>query len=291
MNSYRNMNRQDLDAAYDNSRAVADSARLVEDWQTRSAECRARYPAHLDLAYGKGVGQRIDYFSAGRGGPVLVFIHGGYWQMRAREDFSFVAEGALAHGIDVAMIGYTLAPEASVDQIVGEIRSAIGWLANALVDRADGIGGDPSRIVVSGWSAGGHLATMALNEAAVTAGLAISGIFDLEPIRRCYLNDKLRLTEAMAKANSPILFAHRDDKALIVACGGDELPELQRQSLDYANARRAAGGAVDVLVLDGRHHFSVLESLANPDGQLLQAARTLCMANQVDRRAGRSRPD
>ena len=140
------------------------------------------------MRFGPRERQRIDFFRAGSpGAPLLVFIHGGYWQMRRKETFRFLAAGALHHGISVALPGYTLAPEQNLAGIVTEIRDALRWLR----EHADSLGFDRSRIVVAGWSAGGHLAAMAADEPGVTGVLAISGIFDLEPIRLCYLNDKL----------------------------------------------------------------------------------------------------
>src|ERR1019366_3020568 len=134
-------------------------------------------------------------------GPTLLFIHGGYWQHRAKEVFSIFAEGPMAHGINVALIGYTLAPDATLDQIVAEIHAGIDFLCRQLPALGAAAGG----IVVSGWSAGGHLASMALSNPNVRAGMAISGIYDLEPIRHSYLNEKLRLDEAMSRRNSPVM--------------------------------------------------------------------------------------
>ena len=153
----------------------------------------------MDLRYGKDERNRIDYFAARRDGPVLMFIHGGYWQNRAKELFAFVAEGPLAWGINVALIGYTLAPQKRLDGIVAEIHAAAGWLAQSIPM----LGGDPKQLFASGWSAGGHLTAMAMSHPAVRGGLAISGIYDLEPMRLSYINDKLRLDEAEARRNSP----------------------------------------------------------------------------------------
>src|SRR6185312_5332901 len=104
-----------LDAGYNNTTAVADSARYIAEWERRSAELAARYPQHLDVRYGPRERNRIDFFPAARtNAPVLVFIHGGYWQMRAKELFRFLAAGPLAHDIAVAFIAYTLAPDATL---------------------------------------------------------------------------------------------------------------------------------------------------------------------------------
>ena len=157
--------------------------------------------------------------------------------MRAKETFSFLAAGPLAHGIHVALPGYTLAPAITLDGIVAEVRAAIRWIAQHAAD----FGGDPARIIVSGWSAGGHLTAMMMDEPAVKAGLAISGIFDLEPIRLNYLNAKLGLDAGAVQRLSPLLNLPAQSAPLMLACGTGELPELQRQSENYAASRAQAG--------------------------------------------------
>ena len=263
MTLYRGMDRAALDAAYNNGAAVADSPKIVADWEARSAKLRAAHPDGMDLRYGSDERNRIDYFAARRDGPVLAFIHGGYWQNRAKELFAFVAEGPLAWGINVALVGYTLAPQKRLDGIVAEIHSALDWLHASI----GMLGGNPARLLVSGWSAGGHLTAMAMSHPAVKAGLAISGIYDLEPMRLSYINDKLGLDEAEARRNSPGPSAKR----LLVAYGADELPELCRQSAEYAKTLSNSR----LLAVPQRNHFTILEELASPHGALTALARTL----------------
>jgi hypothetical protein len=109
----------------------------------------------------------------------------------------------------------------------------------------------------------------------VKGGLAISGIYDLEPIRLCYLNAKLRLHADEARRLSPLLHLPPGSKPLIVAYGGDELAELQRQSETYAGARARAGLPGRLVRLAGHNHFTILEELANPDGALTTLVREL----------------
>lgn len=271
MSDYHGMDRAALDAAYNNSAAVADSARIVQDWDARSARLRAAHPQHLDLRYGPAERNRIDYFVADPGGPVLAFIHGGYWQMRAKETFSFLAAGPLAHGINVAFIAYTLAPGKRLHGIVAEVRAGVRWLAAEFAR----LGGDPARFVVSGWSAGGHLAVMSLAEPAVRGALAVSGIYDLEPIRLCYLNDKLWLDADEARRNSPLLNLPPESPPLILAYGSGELPELVRQSEAFAAAWAHAGLPGRSVALAGHNHFTILEELARPEGALTALVREL----------------
>ncbi len=265
------LTREELDAAYDNTRAVADSARILVGFEERSRLLAERYPGELNLRFGPRERQRIDFFRAGSpGAPLLVFIHGGYWQMRRKETFRFLAAGALHHGISVALPGYTLAPEQNLAGIVTEIRDALRWLR----EHADSLGFDRSRIVVAGWSAGGHLAAMAADEPGVTGVLAISGIFDLEPIRLCYLNDKLFLKPEEVAGLSPLRLP-LSGKPLFAVCGSDELPELQRQSWDFARHRAAAKLPGGAFTLAGRNHFTILEELETPGGMITTLLRML----------------
>ena len=263
---YRGMDRAALDAAYNNGAAVKESAQIVAGWEARSARFRAAHSEALDLRYGPDERNRIDYFAARRDGPVLMFIHGGYWQNRAKELFAFVAEGPLAWGVNVALIGYTLAPQKRLDGIVAEIRAALDWLHAGIPT----LGGDKNRLFLSGWSAGGHLTAMAMDHPAVSGGLAISGIFDLEPMRLSYINEKLRLDQDEARRNSP----GPSRKPLLVAYGADELPEMCRQSEDYAKLLNAKATS-----LPRRNHFTVLEELASPHGALTALVRQLTGAS------------
>src|SRR3954447_7567456 len=212
---WRTMSRQELDLGLNNGVAVPESADIVAGWDQRSALMRAQYPEHLDLRYGPRERNRIDFLKCAEGGPTLLFIHGGYWQTRAKETFTAFAAGPMAHGINVALIGYTLAPDATLDEIVAEIHAGIDYLAGELPALGAGTGG----IVLSGWSAGGHLTAMALSHPQVRAGMAISGIYDLEPIRHSYLNVKLGLDEGISRGNSPMMQEGGPSKPLSLVVG------------------------------------------------------------------------
>jgi arylformamidase len=269
---YRGMTRGQLDAAYNNSEAVADSADWLKRWRARSDVVRARRNARLDIAYGERPRARLDYFASGAANaPLFVFIHGGYWQRNDKETFAFVAEGPLAHGIDVALVGYTLAPEVRLSAIVGEMHQALTFLA----DHAGDFGFDRSRLFVGGWSAGGHLTAAVSRHSAFRGGVPISGIFDLEPIALNYLNEKLALDAAEIATLSPLRTLPDRSPPLRLFVGGDELPELQRQSQAYADAAASRGLPVRLDILPGRHHYSILEELAHPDGALTQAVRDM----------------
>jgi arylformamidase len=265
---YRGMDRAQLDAAYNNSAAVPERDAIVADWAARSAKVRREYAGHLDLAYGPTPREQLDVFlTAQPKAPTLAFIHGGYWQMNDKENFAFVAEGLLPLGINLAVIEYTLAPAARLDRIVSEVRRSVRWLAEHLGE----YGADPNRLYVAGHSAGGHLTAMTMPLPEVRGGIAISGIYDLEPIRLNYLNEKLALDVAEAERNSPVQHLPATAGELVVAYGTRELPELCRQSMEYARAWIERGLPGRLLPIDRADHFTILNALSRPEGVLTQA--------------------
>jgi len=268
---WRKLSQQELDRGLNNGQAVAGSAEIVAGWDQRSAELRKLRSAHLDLRYGPRERNRIDVFKAAEAAPTLLFIHGGYWQTRAKETFALFAEGPMVHGINVALIGYTLAPDATLDEIVAEIHAGIDFLGREL----PALGGDGKGIVVSGWSAGGHLTAMALSHPFVRGGMAISGIYDLEPIRHSYLNVKLGLDEAASHRNSPMMQAGGPMKPLSLVVGSAELPLLRKQTADFAAHRATYGLPVTYEEIVGADHFSIMTEIASPAGRITTLIRQL----------------
>jgi arylformamidase len=274
---YRGMDRAVLDAAYNNSAAVADSSDWLARWRKRSAAIRAAADARLNIAYAQRPRTRLDYFPAGTArAPLFVFIHGGYWQRNEKETFAFVADGPRAHGIDVAVPGYTLGPDARLTDIVAEIGQALSFLS----ERAGEFGFDRERLFVGGWSAGGHLTAIVANHPAYRGGIPISGIFDLEPIALNYLNEKLRLDGNEIATLSPLRALPNRMPPLRLFVGGDELPELKRQSTDYAEAARARGLPVALKVVPAHHHFSILDEICRPDDAITRALVEMTAGNQ-----------
>jgi len=264
---YRNMTRADLDRAYDNRGAVPNHAQLRDARVAASAALYASAQVDRDVCYGPGERHRLDFFHCGKPArPTLMYIHGGYWQWNDKEPNAFVAAGPLACDINVAVVEYTLTPHASIDQISNEMMGAARWLLRRLASQ---FGASPT-LVVSGHSAGGHLTAMALEVPGVHAGIAISGLYDLEPIRLGVLNDPMRMSRDDALRNSPM---HRvpGQAPCIVAVGGAELPELVRQSVEYCAYLKQSGRTAHELVVPGDDHFTILDQLARPDGALCRA--------------------
>jgi arylformamidase len=258
-------------AAYDNNAAVANSARLIEARNSASAAYRKAHSGSLDIPYAPGDRTAFDLYPApDPRAPCLVFIHGGYWLRNSREFFAAYAEGLAQHGWSVAMPGYTLAPQASLTAIVREIGVALDWLADH--GPAHGIAGP---VVVSGWSAGAQLAALHLGHRLVAAGLAISGVYDLRPLRDTGLNAVLKLSDAEIATLSPVRTPPGSPKPLAIAYGTAELPALVHDSRELHALRSGAHAPGPLLPIAGADHFSILEELRRPRGELVRAARRL----------------
>jgi arylformamidase len=264
------MSRAARDAAYNNSMAVKNSAELNAERAAASEVFRAAHSAKLDLPYGPKPRNSWDlYPAADPAAPCLVFIHGGYWQRNSKEQFANLMAGVYAHGWAGALPGYTLAPDASLTEITAEINAALDWLAEH--GRAHGIAG---KIVLSGWSAGGHLTAMCLAHPLVHAGLAISGVYELGPIRDTPLNDKLQLTDDEIIALSPLRLpvVH---KTMTITYGTAELPPLVSDSRDLHAKRAAAHVPGSLVPVAGADHFTIVKTLADPAGELTRQALLL----------------
>ena len=259
-------------AAYDNNAAVANSASLIGERNRASAAYRAAHPTNLDLAYGPAERTAFDlYPAADPKAPCLVFIHGGYWQRNSREVFACFAEGPAAAGWSVAIPGYSLAPQATLTAIVAEIGLALDWLA----EHGAGYGID-GPLIIAGWSAGAQLAALHLSHPRVVAGLAISGIYDLEPLRDTSLNGALNLTGAEIADFSP-LRRPAVRKPLTIAYGGAELPTLVHDARRLHELRSQDGAPGQILAIAGADHFSILQDLQRPGGALVRAAVSLAV--------------
>lgn len=265
-----------LDAQYNNRARVPAAPEHLARWTEASRLTRAASPAaRLDLRYGDGPSETLDFFPAQPGAPVLVFLHGGYWRALDKSDFSFVAPSFVADGAAVVVVNYGLCPTVTVEQIALQCARAIAWTHQ----HAGELGVDASRLAVAGHSAGGHLAAMMLccrwPEVApglpaqlMVGALSISGLYDLEPIRQTpFLQGDLRLTPASVKRLSPAFFRRPRHGVLLTVAGGDESEEYLRQN----RLIRDQWGPTAVPVceaLPGDDHFSVLSSLADPGGRL-----------------------
>ncbi len=257
------LSKAERDAAYNNTNHVSDSAVLNAAREVASSAFRMANPLHLDLRYGPRERNTMDIFPvADPDAPCIFYVHGGYWQRNSKEQFSNFIAGPHARGWSAVLPGYTLAPDASLTEIVAEINASLDWLAAH--GPAHGINGP---VVLSGWSAGGHLTAMCLGHPLVRAGLAISGIFELGPIRDTYLNEKLQLTDAEVETLSPMRLP-MVPKPLAITYGTAELPPLVSDSRDLHALRSAAHLPGALIPVAGANHFTVMHELRDHDGIL-----------------------
>jgi arylformamidase len=283
---YRDYDSEALYAQYNNRAQVTEDelAVIKDDQNARSADYRANATRkHLDLSYGPHEREKVDIFlPASDGGPLFAFIHGGYWQWNDKEGFEFLAKELNAKGAAFANIEYALCPAVTLAELSDQCRRAIAYLWRA----AAKYGYDRRRIVVSGHSAGGHLTAMmqatdwpafekGLPMDVVAAGLPISGIYDVEAIRLTPLNDAVGLKPEDVADQSPMFMKPTSVGESIVAFGGDEYDEFDRQASDIAEAWGKHGMTTSTLNLPGRDHFTALSALAEPDHALFAAALKL----------------
>lgn len=263
-----------LEKQYATVAAVPDFPAIDARWAKAMAAALAAHPPRV-LAYGEGERRAIDvYLPQGVADPpVLVFVHGGYWQRRHRRDTAWIATPWLARGVAVAMPGYPLCPEVSLAALIEDVRTAVGTLWR----EAPGLGLS-RRWLVGGHSAGGHLAaTLAATDWAARglpdlrfAGvLPTSGVFELSPLLATSVNVALQLDLAEATRLSALHLAPPKGLRVIAAVGGAESAEFLRQTHGFARRWAQQGAAVAALELPGRNHFTVQDAWAEADGPLL----------------------
>lgn len=249
----------ELDKAYLPGISLA-AGPYLDEYVRRSALARRSLPWR-DIAYGRGRTERLHFFpTTTPSAPLLVFVHGGYWQELTEAESSFAALDVMAHGAAFAAVGYGLAPEHRLDEIVAMTRRAVRWLH----DNADALGVDRRRIVLAGHSAGAQLAAMCLDAVPVRAAVLISGLYDLEPLLATSIGPAIRLSPDEAVRNSPTRLLRPGMPPLLAAHGADETAGFAEQQGLLVAAARAAGVTVETLVVPGRHHFDLPLALGDP---------------------------
>lgn len=272
---YGPYDQETLDRQYSPSSKVSDISIYLNEYAARSKQTRAELTVRTGIPYGPEECETLDFFPAeGPDAPLLVFIHGGYWQELSKADSSFPASGAVPAGAAFAALDYGLAPQYRLSDIVDQVRRGLEWL----MENAAELGVDSRRIYVSGSCAGAHLALTALLDDWMPEGLhpadafagaiLLSGIYDLEPLRLTYVNEPLGLTSVTADQLSPIRHLPGRLPPLIVARGGAETDEFCRQHDDLIEAVRQLSPDVRDLVIHHRNHFDLTFDLTDPASEL-----------------------
>lgn len=268
METWHNLDRPALDRAYNARDSVPDFAAEMQRWTNLSALARFQLNPTENIVFDPASGMALDWFAGAPGGPVLLWIHGGYWRALSKTEQSLVAPAFAAAGIHVAVMDYSLAPAVTLDEIVRQARAAAAFVTVT----AAGHGADPARIFAAGHSAGGHLTGMLLADPGpLRGGIALSGLFDLEPIRRSYVNEWLRLDAPAAHRLSPLHNIPDSAPALLASYGGLESDEFRWQSETYVAAWQAAGHRATLMPQPTRHHFDIVVALGDPADPLCRA--------------------
>jgi Esterase/lipase len=266
----------DYEVEYNNRARVPEHPVHMAEWLRAAAAWReARHGRWRVIRYGTGPRHTIDFFSGGHEGPIVVFIHGGYWQAFDASSFSHLAAGLNAHGIDVAIPSYDLCPNVAVADIIGQMRAATRELARL---------GRP--LVMSGHSAGGHLAACmlatdwpaydaSLPGDLVIAAYAISGLFDLGPLVETSINKALHLDHATARAASPMFWNAPRRGSLDAVVGESESAEYFRQSRTIVDLWGAAGVATRFGTIPNANHFTAIAPLADPSSAMVSRLKEL----------------
>lgn len=270
----------ELDRQYDNRGAVPGHPAFLARWAEASSDWRSTWQDWETLRYDPAPRCTLDLFRSGaRHAPLQVFFHGGYWQALSGESFSFVAEPWLQAGVSVAVVNYPLCPAVMLDAIVHSARQAVLYLWR----NAERLGCDRTRIQLSGHSAGGHLVGMVLAtdwhalaadvpEPPVHSAVSLSGLFLLGPLRFTRVNEALGLDPEAARRNSPALLPRTASCPLMLAVGDRESAEYHRQSAALAAAWGTSRPAPELRILEGHHHFSVLDPWTDRRDPLFRAA-------------------
>lgn len=264
----------DYETEYNNRARVPENPALMAGWTRDAAAYRLQH-APRPMRYGPGSRNTVDLFAGDGQGPIVVFIHGGYWQALDGSSFSHCARGLNAHGIDVAVPTYDLCPQVSIDAIIQQMRAAARELARL---------GRP--LVISGHSAGGHLAACmlatdwqaldaSLPKELVIAAYAISGLFDLMPLVETSINKALGLDAASARAVSPLFWKPPMQSSLDAVVGEKESAEYHRQSRTIAGTWGAAGLATRFGLVAAANHFTAIAPLAEADTPMVLRLKAL----------------
>ena len=270
---WQTMSLEQRNLAYNNVAQVgaAYAKKKGEEWTAASKILREKRSQHLDIPYGPKDRNKWDLYPASdRDAPCMIHLHGGYWQRGSREQYACLAEGALARGWSVALPGYTLAPEASLTQIITELRTALDWFTQKRAEY--GIAG---RAYLTGWSAGAHMTGLLSSHPTVTAAVAISGVYDLAGLRDSpHVNDALKFTEVEVQTLSPMRLPPAN-KPVAITYGTSELPWMIASSRYYHVYRSGQHFPGDLVPVPHENHMTMLDELRNENGYVMRALADL----------------
>lgn len=274
MSVYRHLDQATLDSEYDARSRFPYLDVIWRHWETESARTVSRIRNQLDVSYGPTKGEQLDIlFTGTEGRPVLIFFHGGNWQAFDKTPMRYIAGHFTAAGFNVVLPNFAPCPEVALDEQMMQVQRAIAW---TYLNSAR-LGFDHDKIFLSGHSSGAHLAAMALaadwsahgaRDINIAGAFHLSGLFDLEPVQKTFINKKLGLDHASSLRLSPVFNVPEKPVRTLIAVGAEETNERLRQSSDYAAVLRSHGWPVQYIVVPGHESYSILLPFLNGETEL-----------------------
>lgn len=277
---YKNFRRDELEYQYNPRVSVPEFPQLAKKRSEESRKVRATHKSWRNLPYGRSPRELLDVYPAAQASPVLIYIHGGYWRSGSKDDNCNFVPAFIQRGVSVALLEYDLCPNVTVTEIVRQTRAAIAWLYRNIASYR----GDPSKLYISGHSAGGHLTAMALAHDWEKEGLppniikgavASSGVYDLDMVMHVSANEQIRMTPEIARENSPFLHPPLSDCPLLVTVGSAEPDGWKQMSKDYFQFCKDRGVECEYLEVSGANHYTMSDHLGDKDTPLAKAVLKL----------------
>ena len=275
--AYKGFRLDEMEYQYNPRVSVPEYPELAKVRAAQARKVRNSAKSWLNVAYGSSPRELLDIYAADKpAGPVLVYVHGGYWRSGSKEDNCNFVPTFTQRGATVVLVEYALCPQVTVSDIVRQTRSAIAWTYKNIVR----YGADPAKLFIAGHSAGGHLTAMALAHDWEKDGLprdlikgavATSGVYDLQMVMQISVQEDVRMTPEIAAANSPIIHPPRVKCPLLVAVGGAEPKGWQQMSEDYFQFAKQHGMNATYLVEPDATHYTMSEHLLDDRRPLTQA--------------------
>ncbi len=274
---YKGFRQDELEYQYNPRVSVPEYSELARVRAAQARQVRTTAKSWLNVAYGNSPREQLDIYAPDHpAGPVLIYIHGGYWRSGSKEDNCNFVPTFTQRGATVVLVEYDLCPKVTVADIVRQTRSAIAWTYQNIVRYS----GDPAKLFVAGHSAGGHLTALALAhdwrengvpQTLIKGAVATSGVYDLAMVMKISVQEQVRMTAELAALHNPLAHPPRVNCPLVVAVGADEPNGWQQMSRDYFEFCQRSGMPVEYLVEPEANHYTMTEHLLDENRPLTRA--------------------